>query len=62
MVRRRRREAVEEQCRGERGKGRKRGSSEVLFLFWNSLFIEHAVAPYQNHMAVADNDDVTIGK
>ena len=42
--------------RGER-EGR-----EGQFLFWNSLFIERAVAPYQNNMAVADNDDVTIGK
>ena len=36
------------------GEGRKRGSSEVPFLFWAQLFIEHTVASYQNHMAVAE--------
>ena len=34
--------------------------SETLFLFWAQLFIEHAVAPYQNHMAVLRNDYITI--
>ena len=41
------------------GEGRKRRSSKVLFSFWAQLFIEHAVVPYQNHLAVADNNDVT---
>ena len=35
--------------------------SETLFLFWAQLFIEHAVAPHQNHMTVLRNDYITIG-
>ena len=32
------------------------------YSYFEQLFIEHVVAPYQNQMAVADNDDGTIGK
>ena len=62
-VRRRRREAVEQEEGWEReregGEGQVR--SDTLFLFWAQLSIEHAVARYQNHMAVLRNDYITIG-
>ena len=41
----------------EGGEGQVR--SEILFLFWAQLFLEHAVAPYQTHMAVLRNDYIT---